>query len=77
MIDFAQKMTDEELLSIVRAGDSLRLPFDRRYDGDTSALDDLLLRLEIKPSDVVTKLLVQGEVMREALARGLSISRSN
>ena len=69
-------MTDEELIDVVYAMDSVAKSLERRFEGDDDALVKLMAVLECR-QDVASKLLITSEVLRECVARGLNISRKN
>jgi hypothetical protein len=69
-------MTDDQLIDVVKACDNLANPMARRFEGDDAAIVDLMNRLDMK-QDLVSKLLVQTVVMREMIARGIQMQRSN
>lgn len=68
--------TDEELISIIRVYDVLERPLERRFEGDDVDLVNFLDAHGMK-QDIVTKTLIIGAAMREALTRGLQIPRGN
>ncbi len=73
---FARDMTDEELLSVVQSIDRVSKPLAQRFEGDDEPIVNLIDRLGLK-QDIATKMLINGEVMRECLHRGLHIPRPN
>lgn len=74
--EMIRSMSDERLLEVVAAMDRVRKPLDQRFKGDDSALVDLMSEMNLK-QDVVSKLLVTGEVLREIAHRGLLVPRPN
>ncbi len=76
MHNFAQTMTDEQLLDVVRAMDNVARPLDRRFEGDDDPIVNLMKTLNLT-QNIVDKLLVTGEVLRECVNRGIQIPRGN
>lgn len=76
MHNFAQTMTDEQLLDAVRAMDNVARPLDRRFEGDDDPIVNLMKSLNLT-QNIVDKLLVTGEVLRECVNRGIQIPRGN
>jgi hypothetical protein len=76
MQDFAQHMSDEELLEVVQGVDRMAKPLHQRFEGDDTPIVNLMTRLGLNQT-VVDKLLVQGAVLREVAHRGLHIPRPN
>lgn len=71
-----QNMTDCELIEVVRAMDRAILPLERRFEGDDTAITELMDNLGVRHT-LAEKLIVTGAVLRECVARGISIQQSN
>ena len=71
-----KELTDNQIISAIKAADVLELPMSRRFEGDDKALEDLVLSIGSKPT-LVNKLLIRGEVLRECAERGLKVPRAN
>lgn len=69
-------LTDGMLETLIRSSDLMDLPMDRRFEGDTDAIDEFMRENGLKQT-VVDKLLIKGALMREALHRGLHIPSYN
>jgi hypothetical protein len=69
-------MGNAELIELIRVADVLALPLERRSEGDDTALVQLMDRLGLKQT-VVDKMLIIGELLREALHRNLYLPRRN
>lgn len=76
MQNFASTLTDEQLLEVVRAMDNVARPLERRFEGDDGPIVDLMKSLNLT-QNIVDKLLVTGEVLRECVNRGIQIPRGN
>lgn len=76
MQDFAEQMSDDELLEVVQGVDRMSKPLNQRFEGDDAPIVNLMTRLGLNQT-VVDKLLVQGAVLRECAHRGLKIPRPN
>lgn len=74
--DFARGMSDAELIDVVQAMDHLAKPMSRRFEGDDTALVNMMQKVGL-PQDVVSKALVTSVVMRECLSRGVQIPHGN
>lgn len=69
-------MGNAELIELIRVSDVLALPLERRYAGDDTALVAFMDSLGLKQT-VVDKMLIVGELLREALHRNLYLPRRN
>lgn len=76
MHEFARQMTDEHLIRVVTALDRATKPLAQRFEGDDTDLVELMTSLGLK-QDLVGKLLITGEVLRECAHRGIQIPRPN
>lgn len=76
MHEFARQMTDEHLIRIVTTLDRIAKPLPQRFEGDDTDLVELMNELGLK-QDLISKLLITGEVLRECSHRGLQIPRPN
>lgn len=76
MSEHVEQMSDEELLGAIGALDRQGLPIDRRFEGDDDLIRDLCDVLGVA-NLVVNIQLVGALVLREAVARGLQLPRSN
>ena len=76
MNSLASNMSDERLMSVVSAIDRVSKPLDQRFEGDDEVIVELMAELGLK-QDLVGKLLITGEVLRECAHRGLQIPRPN
>lgn len=69
-------MSNEEIVTLVNAYDTLSLPMERRFEGDDDELENIMEKYGFK-RDVVTKSLIIGQAMRFALHKGLHIPSKN
>jgi len=76
MTDMFTQLKDEEIREIILAHDRQSMPLTRRFDGDDQAIRDAMEALGHPPL-IANMVLVAGLAMREALARGITISRPN
>ena len=76
MLDFARTMSADDLIEVVKALDSVSHPLARRFEGDDTALVELMKRLNL-PQDIASKSLIGGEVLRECAHRGIQVPRNN
>lgn len=76
MSNFTKHLSDERIIEIVRAADSLHKPLKDRFDGDDAAIVALMTELKV-PQTVADKLLITGQVLRECASRGLQIPYPN
>jgi len=76
MIDFAKKMSEAELLDVIKAMDNCAKPLARRFEGDDTAIVELMVRLNL-PQDIASKALITTEVLRECVHRGIQMPRGN
>lgn len=76
MNSFAQSLSDERLIDIVRSLDRVAKPLAHRMEGDDAPIVELMKELGLS-QDIANKLLIGHEVLRECAHRGLQITRSN
>lgn len=69
-------LTDGMLITLIRSADYMDLPLERRFEGDTDAIDEFMREHRFKQT-VVDKLLIKAALMREALHRGIQITNYN
>lgn len=76
MSDVIRNLSNERLIDIVRAADSIHKLSGERFPGDDKAIVELMNELKM-PQTGVEKLLVAGQVFRECMHRGLQVSYPN
>lgn len=71
-----EQTTDDELIDVIRCHDRQGLPLERRFEGDDAALREATIGAGV--NDVIANMtIVAVMAMREALVRGLTITRPN
>ena len=68
--------SNEQLIEVVKALDAASNKLSRRFEGDDTAIIDLMNELGLS-QNIVDKALNTGAVLREATARGIHIPRAN
>ena len=69
-------LNDMSLIQLIKSADCMDLPMERRFEGDTDAIDAFMQENRFKQT-VVDKLLIKGALAREALHRGIQIPMYN
>lgn len=64
--------SDDLLVETIKAGDAYNLPISQRIKGDTDALDNIMPFSGVN-NDIVSKFLVLGMLLREAVSRGIKV----
>ena len=75
-MSFASDLTNTQILNIVSAFDRQMLPLNRRFEGDDEALRLIMQEQGIQPH-VANMALVMVPILREAVARGITIPKLN